>query len=159
VQIKLFDPYIAPDSLREYPNIELSSLDEVLIWADVISIHASLTEETQGMIDADRLRLIKDDALFINTARGAIVKELALYDELRLGRFQAVLDVYETEPLPPDNPLRNLENVILLPHVAGITAREQMSYAMIEEISRYSMGKPLQYEIPFEKFKLMTKEH
>jgi phosphoglycerate dehydrogenase-like enzyme len=63
------------------------------------------------------------------------------------------------EPLPPESPLRGLENVILLPHVAGITAREQMSYAMIEEIGRFSKGEPLQFEIPFEKFLLMTKEH
>jgi phosphoglycerate dehydrogenase-like enzyme len=159
VRIKLYDPYLSPDSLREHPNVELSSLEEALLWGDIISIHASLTQETRGMIDADRLRMIKEGALFVNTARGAIVDELALSAALRQGRFRAVLDVYETEPLPPDSPLRNLENVILLPHVAGITAREEMAYAMLEEIERYSNGEPLQYEIPFEKFALMTKEH
>jgi phosphoglycerate dehydrogenase-like enzyme len=159
VQIKLYDPYISPDSLREYPYVELSSLEELLPWGDILSIHASLTQETQGMINADRLGMIKEGALFVNTARGAIVDELALSNELRRGRFRAVLDVYETEPLPFDSPLRDLENVILLPHVAGITAREQMSYAMLEEIERFSRNEPLQYEIPFERFKLMTKEH
>jgi phosphoglycerate dehydrogenase-like enzyme len=105
------------------------------------------------------LALIKDNALLVNTARGAIIDERALAVELRKGRFRAVLDVYETEPLPLDSALRNLDNVILFPHVAGIPAREQMSYAMIAEIERFSKGEPLQYEIPYEKFKLMTKEH
>jgi (S)-sulfolactate dehydrogenase len=78
---------------------------------------------------------------------------------LKTGRFNAVLDVFETEPLPEDSPLRFYDNVILLPHVAGITAREEMSYAMVEEIGRFFRGESLKYEIPFEKFQLMTKEH
>lgn len=159
VQIKLYDPYLSPELLREHPNVELCPLDEVLEWGDIISIHASLTSETRGMLNADRLRMIKDDALLVNTARGAIVDEWALINELQKGRIRAVLDVYKTEPLPLDSALRNLDNVILLPHVAGITARQQMTYAMLEEIERYKKGEPLQYEIPFEKFELMTKEH
>jgi phosphoglycerate dehydrogenase-like enzyme len=159
VQIKLYDPYVAPDSLKDYRNVELSSLEDVLTWADILSIHSSLTHETRGMLSADRLRMIKNGALLVNTARGAIVDEQALIDELRQERFRAVLDVYDTEPLPLDSPLRDMKNVILLPHVAGIPAREIMSYAMLEEIQRYSKGEPLRYEIPAEKFRLMTKEH
>ncbi len=159
VSIKLYDPYVSAASVKGYPYVELAALEEVLAWGDVISLHASLTRETRGMLDKSRLKLIKDGALFVNTARGAIVDERALADELRAGRFGAVLDVYETEPLPLDSPLRGLENVVLMPHVAGITAREQMSYAMIDEIGRFSRGEPLQYEIPYEKFLLMTKEH
>jgi phosphoglycerate dehydrogenase-like enzyme len=159
VQIKIYDPYISADSLKHYPQLELASLEDVLVWGEVISIHASLTRETRGLLDEQKLGLIKDHALLVNTARGAIVNEQALIDELRKGRIRAVLDVYETEPLPIDSPLYDLENVILLPHIAGISAREQMSYAMIDEIERYSKGEPLQYEIPYEKFKLMTKEN
>ena len=159
VQIKIYDPYIPADSLKEYPNIEMAALRDVLGWGDIISIHASLTKETRGLLDRNELKLIKTGALLINTARAAIVDQKALADELQTGRFQAVLDVFETEPLPLDSRLRDLDNVILLPHVAGIPAREQMSYAMIEEIGRFSREEPLQYEIPFEKFQLMTKEH
>ena len=159
VQIKIYDPYISADSLKNYSHLELASLEDVLAWGEVISIHASLTRETRGLLGKRKLGLIKDHALLVNTARGAIVDEQALIDELRKGRLRAVLDVYETEPLPIDSPLHDLENVILLPHIAGIPAREQMSYAMIDEIERYSKGEPLQYEIPYEKFKLMTKEH
>jgi phosphoglycerate dehydrogenase-like enzyme len=159
VQIKVYDPYISPSSIQNFPRVELASLQEVLEWGDVISIHASLTQETRGLLNEDTLKWIQDGALLVNTARGAIVDEKALIAELNKGRFNAVLDVFETEPLPGDSPFRSLDNVILLPHVAGITAREGMSYAMIEEIQRFSHGEPLQHEIPFEAFKLMTKEH
>jgi phosphoglycerate dehydrogenase-like enzyme len=159
VQIKVYDPYLKQNSLLEYPQVELAGLNEVLGWGDIISIHASLTQETRGLLDKSKLSLIKDNALLVNTARGAIVDEKALEAELKTGRFKAVLDVFETEPLPMESPLRSLDNVILLPHVAGITARENMSYAMVDEIRRFSQGEPLRYEIPFEKFKLMTKEH
>lgn len=159
VQIKVYDPYLSKDSILEFPRVELTSLDEVLEWGDVISIHASLTPETRGLLDEQKLRLIKDGALLVNTARGAIIDEHALVAELRTKRIHAVLDVFETEPLPSDSLLRAFENVTLLPHIAGITAREQMSIAMIEEIQRFSLGEPLKHEIPFEKYQLMTKEH
>jgi phosphoglycerate dehydrogenase-like enzyme len=159
VQIKVYDPYLQPGALEEFPQVELASLKEVMQWGDVVSIHASLTPETHGLIDETRLKWIRDGALFVNTARGAIVDERALANELATGRFRAVLDVYETEPLPEDSPLRDCENAILLPHVAGITAREEMSSAMLDEIRRFSLGGPLQHEISYERFQLMTKEH
>jgi phosphoglycerate dehydrogenase-like enzyme len=159
VQLRVYDPYLSKDSIQDLPQIDLTTLDEVLAWGDVISIHASLTPETRGLLDEQKLKLIKDGALLVNTARGAIIDEHALEEELRTKRIHAVLDVFMTEPLPSDSPLRAYENVTLLPHIAGITAREQMSIAMIEEIQRFSLGEPLKYEIPFEKYQLMTKEH
>jgi phosphoglycerate dehydrogenase-like enzyme len=160
VQVRVYDPYLQPGDLQEFPQVErVAFLKDVLAWGDVISIHASLTPETRGLLDEGSLKWIKDGALFVNTARGAIVDERALAAELKTGRFRAVLDVYETEPLPADSPLRAVDNVILLPHVAGITAREEMSYAMLAEIRRFSQGEPLRHEISFEKYQLMTKEH
>lgn len=158
-QVKVFDPYLPADALQQFPGVESASLEEVLKWGDVISIHTSLTHETRGLLNAEKLKWIKDGALLVNTARGAIVDERALVEELKTGRITAVLDVFETEPLPADSPLRALENAILLPHVAGITAREEMSYAMAEEIRRFANGEPLQFEIPFASFQLMTREH
>ncbi|MEO8391683.1 MAG: hydroxyacid dehydrogenase [Chloroflexota bacterium] len=158
VQIKVYDPYLPAAALEGYPNVELCPLDEALRWGEIISIHASLTPETHGLIDAGKLKQIRDGALFVNTARGAIVDENALTRELQQGRLSAVLDVFTVEPLPLESSLRDLDNVILLPHVAGITSREQMSYAMIEEIERYANGQPLLHEIPVEKFLLMTRE-
>ncbi len=159
VQVKVYDPYITTNSFAQYSNVELASLEDVLAWGEVISIHASLTKETRGMLNADRLKLIQDQALLVNTARGPIVDEPALVRELQNGRINAVLDVFTTEPLPLDSPLRDLENVILFPHTAGNTDRGvEMTYAMLEEIERFSKGEPLQYEIPFEKYNLMTRE-
>lgn len=156
--VKVYDPYISQTALALCPFAQwCSSLNEVLAWGDIVSLHASLTEETQGMIDRERLRLIKDGALFVNTARGGLVDEAALIEELRHGRFRAVLDVYATEPLPLESPLRDLDGVILMPHVA-CAFKEQMALAMIDEIRRFSRGEPLQHEIPYEKFALMTKE-
>jgi phosphoglycerate dehydrogenase-like enzyme len=158
VEIKIFDPYIDENSFKKYKNIKLASLEETLSWADVISIHASLTPETRHLINADKLKLIKDGTLFVNTARGAVVDEKALISELNKNRLMAVLDVYEEEPLNLESPLRELENVILLPHIAGAGAREQMAATMLEEIARFIKGEPLEYEVSYKKYKLMTKE-
>jgi len=158
VKIKLYDPYINPDLLKGHQNVELSTLEDAMAWGNIVSIHASLTPDTYHMIDAGKLKLLKDGTLFVNTARGAVIDEKALEDVLETGRISAVLDVFEKEPLPLDSRLRGLENVILMPHMAGAGAKEKMTFAMIDEIKRYINGEPLKYEIPFEKYKLMTRE-
>jgi phosphoglycerate dehydrogenase-like enzyme len=157
-QIRLYDPYVRPESLAGYPNVTLCSLEEALAFGDAVSIHASLTSETRGMIGLQELKLLRDGAVLINTARGAIVDEAALAEELATGRISAILDVFEKEPLPLTSPLRALENVTLLPHMAGSPVREQMAMEMTEEISRFLNGKPLLHEIPYERFLLMTRE-
>ena len=157
VKIRLYDPYIDQSLLSGYQEVELCSMEDALSWGDVISVHASLTPETYHMINKEKLKLVKDNALFVNTARGAVIDQKHLVNELLSGRFNAVLDVFEEEPLPPDNPLRNSENVILIPHMGGVVAREQMTYAIIAEIERFIANKPLKYEIPFEKYKIMTR--
>ncbi len=159
VQVKIYDPYLIKDRIAKYSNVTLCSLDEVLSWGDVISIHASLTQETYQLINKRRLALLKDHTLLVNTARGLIVDETALVSELASRRIGAVLDVFEEEPLDLNSPLRKLENVILMPHMAGSPAREVMTYTIIDEVGRYLKEEPLQHEISFEKFKLMTKEH
>ncbi len=89
--------------------------------SDFVSLHVPLTEETRHSIDARVFSLMKPDAVLINTSRGAIVKETDLISALREKRIGgACLDVQEEEPLPPDHPLRDLENVILTPHTAGL---------------------------------------
>lgn len=159
VQVKVFDPYLAHDALSPYPQVELASLEEVLSWGEVITIHASLTPETRGMLNAERLARIRDGALLVNTARGLIINEAALITELQTGRFSAVLDVYAVEPLPVDSPLRALDNTLLFPHSAGFTNRgDEMTEAMIAEIERFMRGDSLQFEIPLEKYLLMTRE-
>ncbi len=159
VQVKIYDPYLAPQALAGYEWAALADLEQVLAWGEIISLHCSLTPETTGLIDARRLALIRDGALLVNTARGAVVNEADLVEVLRSGRLRAILDVYTQEPLAANSPLHALPNVLLLPHVAGITAREEMSWAMLAEMQRFIQGQALEYEIPFEKFTRMTREH
>jgi len=98
------------------------SLDELLRSADVVSLHLPVTPETTGMLGAREFALLKDGCVFINSARAALYDEPALIAELRKSRFTAYLDVFATEPLPLDNPLRAMSNVFITPHLAGDNA-------------------------------------
>ena len=95
-------------------------LDDLLRESDVVSLHVPLTEETAGLLDRRRLSLLRDGACLVNTARGAIVDEAALVDELRAGRLRAGLDVFADEPRVPPA-LLDLPNVVLRPHVGSAT--------------------------------------
>jgi D-3-phosphoglycerate dehydrogenase len=103
---------------------EAVALDELLRRSDVVSVHLVLNEGTRGLLDRAKLALLKPGAIFVNTARGAIVDEAALVDALRAGRIaHAALDVFTEEPLPAESPLRTLPNTTLTPH-AGFMTRE-----------------------------------
>jgi phosphoglycerate dehydrogenase-like enzyme len=96
---------------------ELRPLDDLLQESDVVSIHATLTDESRGLLDARRIGLMKSTAYLVNTARGPIVEERALVTALQERRIAgAGLDVFDREPLPPDHPLTMLTNVVLTPH-------------------------------------------
>jgi D-3-phosphoglycerate dehydrogenase len=102
---------------REAPGVTFVALDELLAESDVLSLHLLLTDETRGMLDAARLARLKPGAILVNTARGALLDEAALVAALAEGRIaHAALDVFTTEPLPPDHPLTRLDNVTLSAH-------------------------------------------
>jgi D-3-phosphoglycerate dehydrogenase len=114
-----YDPYVDPESMAG-TGVSLVGLEELLRSSDVVSIHVFLSLETRKLINAERLALMKPEAYLVNTARGPVVDEGALVAALREGRLAgAALDVFETEPLPPDSPLIEMENVVLAPHVAS----------------------------------------
>jgi phosphoglycerate dehydrogenase-like enzyme len=99
-------------------GVELTGLDDVFREADFLSISVPLLPETRGIVSADRIALMKPTAFLINTARGAVVDQAALTRALKERRLAgAALDVFEKEPLDPDDPLHDLDNVILTPHV------------------------------------------
>lgn len=103
-------------------QIELTTLDDLLARADVVTLHTRLSAATAHIIDARTLALMKQAACLVNTARGELVDEVALIESLSNGTLSgAALDTYEHEPLPADSPLRALPNVVLSPHVAGQT--------------------------------------
>ena len=109
-------------SFNQQGNYSWVPFDDLFRLADVVSIHVRQSPETLGMIRAEHFAMMKPDAIFINTARGRIVVEKDLIDALLRRRIAgAGLDVFETEPLPADSPLRQLPNVVLTPHAAGIT--------------------------------------
>ena len=114
-------------------NATLMPLDQLLSTSDYISLHVPLTAETRGMIDKDRLSLLKANAVLVNTARGALVDEAALIDALQNGRIGgAALDVFDginvfAEPgPPPKHPFFELDNVILTPHCAGSSVESSL---------------------------------
>jgi glyoxylate reductase len=119
-------------------------LDELLGSSDVVSLHVPLTEETRGLISRERLALLQDGATLINTARGAVVDEDALVEELVSGRISAGLDVFADEPLVPEA-LFGLPNVVLTPHVASATVetRSAMTRVLVDNVLAYGRGEPL----------------
>jgi glyoxylate reductase len=119
-------------------------LDDLLAEADIVSIHAPLTPETDGLLDARRLSRLKEGAVLVNTARGEIVDEAALVAELVSGRIRAGLDVYVREPQVPRE-LLSLSNVVLTPHLGSGTrqTREAMTRLMVENICAFERGDSL----------------
>jgi glyoxylate reductase len=117
------------------------SLDQLLSEADAVSLHVPLTPETRGMLDAERLALLRDGACLVNTARGQIVDEDALVRELVSGRIEAGLDVFAHEPEVPRE-LLGLPNVVLTPHIGSATAetREAMTRVLVDNLLAVEHG-------------------
>ena len=109
-----------------------ADFDRFLSRVDLLSLHCPLTERTRGLIGMRELSLMKPGALIVNTARGAVIDEPAMLTALRSGRLGgAGLDTFVHEPLAPDHPLRRLDNVILTPHIAGVTRDAAVRVATI----------------------------
>lgn len=127
-----------------------SELDELLRQSDFVVMAAPLTEDTQGLINASRLAVMKPTAVLINVGRGPQVDEAALADALRSRRIAgAALDVFEREPLPADSPLWNLDNLLITPHTAGLTDKLWPRHYDLfsDNLRRYLAGQPLLFVI------------
>ena len=122
---------------------EYRDLDALLAESDIVTVHAPLTPETDGLIDASRLALLRDGGCFVNTARGEIVDEQALVAELVSGRIRAGLDVFSHEPNVPVE-LLALPNVVLTPHLGSATrqAREAMTRLVVDNLLAVERGEP-----------------
>lgn len=117
-----FDPHVSTEQARQLEVDALPSLKELLPLVDVLSLHVPRTPETTGLMNAERLALMKPGAILINAARGGLVDEQALLQALESGHLRgAGLDVFEVEPPPPDHPLLARDDVVATPHVASAT--------------------------------------
>ena len=122
------DPFVTPEAASAL-GVTLVSLEEVLAQADIVSLHVFLNAQTRGLINAQRLALMKPDAYLVNTSRGPVVDEKALADALKAGRLAgAGLDVFEVEPMAADSPLLGLPNVVLTPHVASYSEEGDVAH-------------------------------
>ena len=156
-EVWIYDPYLDEAGAAEL-GVRKVELDRLLAECPIVSLHAPVTPETRHMIGARELKLLADNALFVNTARPWLVAEEALLAELRSGRIRAALDVFDREPLPADNPFRELENVLLTPHMAGhsLQARRRQGSHMVAEIRRFLAGEPLHYQVRQEQLATMA---
>lgn len=158
VHVIAYDPYVSAETAGKL-GVEMVTLDEIFQRADVVSLHAPWLPETEGMIRGEHFAAMKPNATFINTARGAIVREneMAVVLKSRPDLF-ALLDVTYPEPPLPDSPLLALPNVIITPHIAGANIHEckrNGSY-VVDELKRYLNGEPLKFAVTRERATIMA---
>ena len=152
VNVLLYDPYCTAAKAKKLGATKVT-LSQLLKKSDVVSINAPKTDETYHMMGAKQFRMMKDDAILINTARGPVVNTAALVRALREGWIAAAaLDVTDPEPLLPDHPLLTLPNCIVVPHIASatVTAREQMAVMAAENLLAGLRGERLPYCVNLE---------
>ena len=159
-KIKIYSGHLSQETADKY-NAEICSLDEIFETCDIISVHSALNDKSYHFIGKEQFAKMKDDALIINTARGAVINEAEFIEELKTGRIRAILDVYENEPLPMDSGLRGLDNVILMPHRGGPTTdvREWVTIELAQDVKKFFDGETdLKHQISLEYASRMTDE-
>jgi len=157
-RIESYSPHAPDETFERLGVVRQPSLRDLYATNDVVSVHAGLTPETRGMVSKDILASMKDGAVLVNTARGAVIDEEALAAELKSGRIDAALDVFEREPPPEDSPLRGLENCMLVPHEAGPTddRKVDMGRLGLRNIKRYLAGEEPEFVVTLERYDLST---
>lgn len=158
VDIILYDPYLS-DEKAQALGVKKVDLETLLQISDIVSIHAPSIPETDNMFNRETLQLMKKDAILINTARGSLIDEKALYEHMAAGNLKyACLDVTNPEPPALDNPLRNLPNVIFTPHLAGLTNNGKRRIGMHtgDEIEKFIKGEDMDCEVTKEMLATMA---
>lgn len=154
----VYDPYVQAETMRERGLVAVS-LEELFATCDVVTLHAPELEETEGMITGSLLRSMKPGTTFINTSRGAVVREADLIEVLQeRPDLTAVLDVTEPEPPVAGSPLYTLRNVVLTPHISGSRGAEvrRMADWMMDEFVEWSAGGEIRYEVKRENLARMA---
>ncbi len=156
-RLLLYSPYCSVEEAQAL-GVTLCSLEEVLRNSRIVSLHDTLTTSTRGMIGKEQLKLLADGALLINTARGPLIDEAALLEQLISGRISAALDVYHSEPVQSGYPLLKLPNVLCLPHIGAYSGywKSQLAAMVVEDLVRFASGQPCLREVNKERFLRMT---
>ncbi|NSC21408.1 hydroxyacid dehydrogenase [Streptomyces albus subsp. chlorinus] len=141
LRVLLHDPYVTEEQAAALGAVK-AGLPQVFAASDVVSVHTPLLPATRGLVGGDLLALLRDGATLINTARGAVLDQDALTDQVRRGRLNAVLDVTEPEVLPAGHPLWECDNALLTPHLAGSQGNEldRLAESAVQEVFRWAAG-------------------
>lgn len=144
MRVIAYDPLLPIDAPAwADTGVERFELDDLLAQADAVSLHVPLTAQTRGLLNAARMNAMKHEAVLVNTARGGIVDEAALAQALQSGRLAgAALDVFEHEPLSAGSPLCGVPNLILTPHIGGVTreSNDRVSAMIAEKIANFLLA-------------------
>lgn len=140
-------------------GVQLCELEELLLRSGIISLHSTLTSSTRGMIGERELSRIREGALILNTARGALIDEQALIRLLQQGKHYAVLDVFEQEPLPVNHPFLALDNVVCFPHISGTGGywRSQLGLTVVKLMERWLRGESVEQIVTRDRFERLTR--
>ncbi len=154
-QILLYDPYVSAQE-AEALGAEKVELDELFKRSQIVTVHAPSIPETYKMIGAQQLRLLRDGATLVNTSRGTVIDEQALVQEAE--RLRICLDVTDPEPPAPDSPLRQSENIILLPHISGTGAYgyHKIGEATVQALRDHFAGRPVQGAVDYDRFAILA---
>jgi phosphoglycerate dehydrogenase-like enzyme len=150
VRVIAYDPFVTDDAVANLGVTMVPTVESIFEHADVVSLHTPWLKETEGMIRGEHFARMRPNAIFINTARGAVVRENEMIEALaKRPDLTAVLDVTYPEPCAPGSALLTLPNVVLTPHIAGSQGPEcrRMGLYMIDELKRYLNGEPLKWAI------------
>lgn len=154
----VYDPHV--DRSKVEPGLEfVDDLISLLAGSDIVSLHAGMTDETRHLIGHTELSAMRDGALLVNAARGGLIDETALMEQLSARRIHAALDVFDPEPMTVDNPLRSMPHVTLTPHVAGtfnITLYDRCCRIVESNVQAMAAGEALTNVVTPEMFARMT---
>jgi len=154
-QILLYDPYVSAQE-AEALGAEKVELDELFERSQIVTVHAPSIPETDKMIGAQQLELLRDGATLVNTSRGSVIDEQALVQQAR--RLKICLDVTDPEPPEPDSPLRQSENIIVLPHVSGTGAYgyHKIGEATLQVLRDHFAGRRVQGAVDYDRFSILA---
>ena len=157
VNVLLYDPFVTHEEAMEM-GVEQVDLMELMRRSEVVSLHAPALESTRRMLKREHFRAMKNRAIFINTARGMIVDEESLVEELKTGRIYAFIDVTHPEPPRPGHPFRTLPNCVLFPHIAGAITNgcRRQGRSIVDQILEFQDGKTMHGEITEQQWKIMA---